>query len=60
MRSDEFPNKEDKLFIPEKSGTQWLLKGVDDFFHLSEGYRMAAVTIFEEIKKREWVNTILS
>lgn len=31
-------------------------KGVDDFFHLSEGYRMAAVTIFEEIKKREWVN----
>lgn len=56
MRSDEFPNKEDKLFIPEKSGTQWLPKGVDDFFHLSEGYRMAAVTIFEEIKKREWVN----
>ena len=56
MRNDEFPTKGDKLFIPEENGTQWLPEGVDDFFQLSEGYRMAAVTIFAEIKEREWVN----
>ncbi len=56
MRNNDLPTKGDQLFIPEPNGTCWLPNGVNDFFQISEGYRMAATFIYNEIKKREWVN----
>lgn len=55
-RNNSFPAIGDKLFVLEQNGTQWFPMGAEDFFQLSEGYRMAAVTIYKEIKEREWVN----
>lgn len=52
-RNNNLPQKGDKLFIREQIGTSWLPTGVDDYFKLSEGYRMATVAIYEEIKKSE-------
>lgn len=54
-RNNNLPQKGDKLFIREQIGTSWLPTGVDDYFKLSEGYRMATVAIYEEIKKSEWM-----
>ena len=51
-RNNNFPQKGDRLFVREQIGTSWLPTGVDDYFKLSEGYRMATVAIYEEIKKK--------
>lgn len=53
MRNNDLPTKGDH---PEPNGTCWLHNGVNDFFQISEGYRMAATSIYNEVKKREWVN----
>lgn len=55
-RNNEFPSCRDKLFIREANGSNWLPKGIEDFFQMSEGYRMAGVNIYNAIKQNEWIN----
>ncbi|WP_285828475.1 hypothetical protein, partial [Bacteroides acidifaciens] len=56
MRNDDFPTKGDKLFIPIDKEAKWLPSGIKDIFKLSEGYRLSAVSLYQEIKKNEWFN----
>ena len=53
--NNDLPDQNDKLFIPEQNGTEWLPKGPDSFFKLSVGYRTAATTIYKEIKENEYI-----
>lgn len=53
MRNNSYPINTDKLFIPEQNGISWLPNGIDDIFQISEGYRLAAVTLYESIKQNE-------
>ena len=55
LRNNDLPAQNDKLFIPEQNGTEWLPNGPDGFFKLSEGYRTAAITIYKEIKGNEYL-----
>lgn len=55
-RNNNFPEKGDKLFISSPNEGKWLPSGIDDIFKLSEGYRLSAVSLYQEIKRREWVN----
>ena len=55
-RNNSYPTKEDKLFISIPHEGKWLPSGIDDIFKLSEGYRLSAVSLYQEIKKREWLN----
>ena len=55
MRNDDFPTKGDKLFISIDK-EKWLPSGIKDIFKLSEGYRLSAVSLYQEIKKNEWFN----
>ena len=56
MRNDDFPTKGDKLFISIDKEGKWLPSGIKDIFKLSEGYRLSAVSLYQEIKKNEWFN----
>lgn len=55
-RNNSFPTKGDKLFISIPHEGKWLPSGIDDIFKLSEGYRLSAVSLYQEIKKSEWLN----
>ena len=55
-RNNSFPTKGDKLFISIPHDGKWLPSGIDDIFKLSEGYRLSAVSLYQEIKKSEWLN----
>lgn len=53
---DDMLTNEDRLFIPESNGTHWLPNGTNGFLNISEGYKKAAIYIYNEIKKDEWIN----
>lgn len=53
MRNTDLPSHKDFLFIPDKKDGDWLPTGADNFFKLSEGYRMTAQNIYEKIKELE-------
>ena len=55
-RNNSFPAKGDKLFISIPHEGRWLPSGIKDIFKLSEGYRLSAVSLYQEIKKNEWIN----
>lgn len=55
-RNNSFPAKGDKLFISIPHEGRWLPSGIKDIFKLSEGYRLSAVSLYQEIKKIEWIN----
>lgn len=55
-RNNSFPAKGDKLFITIPHEGRWLPSGIKDIFKLSEGYRLSAVSLYQEIKKNEWIN----
>ena len=55
-RNNSFPAKGDKLFISIPHEGRWLPSGIKDIFNLSEGYRLSAVSLYQEIKKNEWIN----
>lgn len=55
-RNNSLPTKGDKLFIPIPHEGKWLPSGIKDIFKISEGYRLAAVSLYNEIKKSEWIN----
>ena len=54
-RNNSFPAKGDKLFISIPHEGRWLPSGIKDIFKLSEGYRLSAVSLYQEIKKNEWI-----
>ena len=54
IRNNSFPQKEDRLFIAVTHEGKWLPSG--DIFKISEGYRLSAVSLYQEIKKNEWMN----
>ncbi len=56
IRNNSFPKKEDKLFIAVPHEGKWLTNGINDIFKISEGYRLSAVSLYDEIKKNEWIN----
>lgn len=55
-RNNKLPQKGDKLFITLPNDDKWLPSGIDDIFKLSEGYRQSAISLYQEIKKSEWIN----
>lgn len=57
-RNNSFPAKGDKLFISIPHEGRWLPSGIKDIFKLSEGYRLSAVSLYQEIKKNEWINKL--
>lgn len=56
IRNNSFPQKEDRLFIAVPQEGKWLPSGINDIFKISEGYRLSAVSLYQEIKKNEWMN----
>ena len=55
-RNNSFPTIEDKLFITVPNEGRWLPSDIKDIFKLSEGYRLSAIALYQEIKKNEWFN----
>lgn len=55
-RNNSFPTIDDKLFIAVPNEGRWLPSGIKDIFKLSEGYRLSAISLYQEIKKNEWFN----
>ena len=55
-RNNSFPEEGDKLFIPIPHEGKWMPSGINDIFKLSEGYRLSADSLYQEIKKSEWIN----
>lgn len=55
-RNNDYPQKGDKLFISVLAEGKWLPSGIEDIFKISEGYRMSADSLYQEIKKSEWIN----
>lgn len=55
-RNNDYPQKGDKLFISVPAEGKWLPSGIEDIFKISEGYRMSADSLYQEIKKSEWIN----
>lgn len=55
-RNNDYPQKGDKLFISVPAEGKWLPSGIEDIFKISEGYRMSADSLYQEIKKGEWIN----
>lgn len=56
IRNNSFPAKGDKLFVSIPHEGRWLPSGIKDIFKLSEGYRLSAVSLYQEIKKNEWIH----
>ncbi len=55
-RNNSFPKDGDKLFISDAHEAKWMPSGIEDIFKLSEGYRLSAVSLYNEIKNSEWLN----
>ncbi len=55
-RNNNYPEKGDKLFISVPNEGRWIPSGIEDIFKISEGYRMAAISLYQEIKRNEWMN----
>lgn len=55
-RNNDYPQKGDKLFISVPAEGKWLPSGMEDIFKISEGYRMSADSLYQEIKRSEWIN----
>ena len=55
-RNNDYPQNGDKLFLPIPAEGKWLPSGMEDIFKISEGYRMSACSLYQEIKKSEWIN----
>ena len=55
-RNNSSPEEGDKLFIPIPHEGKWMPSGINDIFKLSEGYRLSADSLYQEIKKSEWIN----
>lgn len=55
-RNNEYPQKGDRLFLSIPAEGKWLPSGMEDVFKISEGYRMSACSLYQEIKKSEWIN----